>query len=366
MHVASGDLWAGAEVQACTLLKNLQLQPGVEVAAAILNPGELSLRLNAAGIRVWTFDESRQSSASITRGLYSAMREWRPHIVHTHRQKENVLGGIVAALLGIPSLRTAHGAEEHQVSWRKPHKRLAQLLDDRVATHLQRAVVAVSDDLAGILRAKWPGTRIEIVDNVVDVDQLRAQSAGGTPRPTTPPWRIGIVGRLVPIKRVDLFIAAAALLNRQSPGSFCFDVIGDGPLMASLRAQAERAAATNIVFHGFRNDSAQQIASMSVLTLTSDHEGLPTVALEALALGVPVVTRTVGGLPALAAAGGDCMLVDTAEPQAIADAILANVTRASSSLPLPARYAASYGAQRYLDFYREIAMTGGHPELDTT
>ncbi len=357
MHIASGDLWAGAEVQACTLLTNLQLRPEVEVAAAILNPGELSERLAAAGVRVWTFDESRQSSPVIARGLYSAMRTWRPLIVHTHRQKENVLGGVVAALLGIPSLRTAHGAEEHAVSWREPHKRLAHLLDDAVAKHLQQAVVAVSDDLAGILRAKWPRTRIGVIDNVVDIDQLRAQSAAVTPRPTTPPWRIGIVGRLVPIKRIDLFIAAAALLNRQSPGGFCFDIIGDGPLMASLRQQAERAAASNIVFHGFRNDSARQIAGMSVLALTSDHEGLPTVALEALALGVPVVTRAVGGLPALAAAGGDCTLVDSAEPQAIADAILATATRTSVYAPLPPRYAASYGAQRYLQLYRELART---------
>ena len=168
LHVVSGDLWAGAEAQVCALLTALHGRDDIAVAAAVLNPGELARRLSAAGVQVFAFDESRQNALHLLTGLRNVIREWRPDIVHTHRMKENILGGIAARTLGVPSLRTAHGAQEHGVAiWQvhRLHKWLLAELDDQVAMRVQACVVAVADTLAAQLRATLPGARIETISN---------------------------------------------------------------------------------------------------------------------------------------------------------------------------------------------------------
>lgn len=358
MHIASGDLWAGAEAQVATLLAALSARGDIEVQAAILNPGELASRLTRAGVPTTVLDERRLPAWRIALALRAQMARFRPTVVHTHRRKENILGAIAAASLGIPSLRTAHGADEHPVTWRKTLKWLAQEFDRLVARRVQSRVVAVSDELAVKLRHTLPGAHIEVVDNIIDAEDVLARSAGGSARPQQPPWRIGIVGRLVPVKRVDLFLAAAHELLRRAPGQYTFHVIGDGPLQDELQTQA-RTLGDAVTFHGFVANPAPLIASLNALLITSDHEGLPTVALEALALQVPVVTRPIGGLPALAAAGGDCRLMPQAADNAAWPAVIANAVAGATGAsaaprPFPERYLAPVGASRYRALYARV------------
>jgi glycosyltransferase involved in cell wall biosynthesis len=369
MHVVSGDLWAGAEAQAWTLLTSLSRREDVEPAAVVLNRGELATRLADAGIRTWLLDESAIGTLHLARLLRRAMREFAPDIVHTHRQKENVLGALVAASLGVPSLRTAHGAEEHEVAWHDARRFLARLVDSLVATFMQRAVVAVSDELAARLSAVWPSVRIEVIDNTVDEEALRARTRRGPTSmdsdvnatggknhgPMPGLHRIGLVGRLVPVKRADLFLDVASELARRSPGHYSFDIVGDGPLSGEIRERASAMQAVAVHCHGFVADPSTLVARFSALLITSDHEGLPTVALEALALGVPVISRPIGGLPALARAGGRCVLTPGDDARAIADTVelVVGEGRTSESL-LPERYRAATGAARHAVLYRRL------------
>src|SRR5688572_18135302 len=109
LHIISGDLWAGAEVQACTLLTTLHRESQVQVAAALMNEGELARRLRDHGIPVTVFPESTLNAAAIVCGLRKLMTQWRPDVVHTHRIKENILGCIANTFSGnVPSVRSAH------------------------------------------------------------------------------------------------------------------------------------------------------------------------------------------------------------------------------------------------------------------
>jgi choline dehydrogenase-like flavoprotein len=114
LHVASGDLWAGAEVQLFTLLSQLVKNPEAQPHVALMNAGELATRLTQAGVPVTVLDEHRHAAPALLLKLKSLAANVRPHVIHTHRQKENVLGGIIS-LLGkrIPSIRTVHGSSEH-------------------------------------------------------------------------------------------------------------------------------------------------------------------------------------------------------------------------------------------------------------
>ena len=102
LHIASGDLWAGAEVQLYTLVKALKQKLNVPVSVILLNHGVLENKLQQAGINVTVIDESKINSGKILRYLYTAIKSLQPDVIHTHRVKENILGGIAARACGIP------------------------------------------------------------------------------------------------------------------------------------------------------------------------------------------------------------------------------------------------------------------------
>ncbi len=301
LHIASGDLWAGAEAQACTLLYALQDNNAVRVAAALLNEGELAERLRARGIEVFVLPENRLNSLQILLGLRDLMRSWQPDVVHTHRIKENILGAIANRLSGnAPSVRTVHGASEHVPrGLRQLPKRLRCALDRWTGAHLQQKIIAVSQELQEKLRGQFPGERLVVIPNGVDIEAVRAQVQRAAYRDAEPDAsHIGIVGRLVPVKRVDLFLDMAARLRAEHPDRrWRFHIFGDGPLQAALTAQAQRLGIADItIFHGHCRNIVPGIAGLDVLVMCSDHEGLPMTILETMALGVAIVAHALESL----------------------------------------------------------------------
>jgi glycosyltransferase involved in cell wall biosynthesis len=106
---------------------------------------------------------------------------------------------------------------------------------------------------------------------------------------------VTLIARLVPIKRVDRFLAIARRLAGELDDVW-FLIVGDGELGDRLRAlpQPER-----IVWAGFQRDVAAVCFASDVVVLTSDNEGTPVSLIEAQAAGVPVVSTRVGGAAAV-------------------------------------------------------------------
>lgn len=327
LHIISGDLWAGAEVQAYTLISNLRKLAGIELGAVLMNDGELAQRLRAAGVWLSILDERRLSTYRIFAGLKAVMREWQPDVVHTHRSKENVLGSLANRFAGnVPSLRTAHGANERTAQGPKARLRhgLIHALDRWCGRHLQQRVIAVSRELATGLAADFTSQKVVVIENGVDVEAVAAQARtpGAGFRQVQPDaFHLGIVGRLVPVKRVDLFLRTAALLMQGHPArQWRFHVLGDGPLQAGLRnLAAELGIAPVVEFHGHRRDILSCMAELDALLLCSDHEGMPMTVLEAAILEVPIVAHAVGGIPDVVP---ESLLVFTHTPEAYRDALV--------------------------------------------
>src|SRR5437763_16697143 len=101
-HIASGDLWAGAEAQIAGLLRELKGFSDLDIAAVLLNQGRLYYELTNMGVRTELYEENKLTSWTILRSLFTFFKMWQPDVVHTHRYKENVLGGIAAKLSEVP------------------------------------------------------------------------------------------------------------------------------------------------------------------------------------------------------------------------------------------------------------------------
>jgi L-malate glycosyltransferase len=303
MHIISGDLWAGAEVQAYTLLKHLYHE--VDLCVILMNQGELSEKLAAVGIKSIIISEITHSSFSIIRKLFTHIRQFKPDVIHTHRQKENILGSLAnLACIPfngklIPSVRTAHGAPEFNP---KGKQKIQVWLDQFVGRYLQKRVIAVSEDLAKKLAAIYPVNHIDVIQNGVDVDALKAlaETPADFNQDVPDKTHVGIIGRLEPVKRVDMFLDMAAILINQQPDKWHFHVVGDGKLKSELKEQSHRLGISkDMTFHGHRKDIPSCIAALDAIIMCSDHEGTPMTALEALTLGTPLIAHKVGGLQEL-------------------------------------------------------------------
>jgi L-malate glycosyltransferase len=302
LHIASGDLWAGAEVQAFTLISHLARMPETEVAAVLMNDETLAHRLRSIGISTYVLDEQRVHSLEIFLKLAKVLRSWQPDVIHTHRRKENILGSIANRLCSnVPCVRTVHGGNELTgvKGWKGASSRALTSLDHLCGRALQQRMIAVTEELGVRMREDFPVEKIAVIENGVDFEEVRMEKGIAEYRLADPDVKhIGIAGRLVEVKRVDLFIETAALLIREHAElRLKFHVFGDGPMRQSLEELSDRLeTGDNVVFHGHRKDMATCVGGLDVLLICSDHEGMPMISLEAASLGVPMVAHAVGGL----------------------------------------------------------------------
>jgi glycosyltransferase involved in cell wall biosynthesis len=259
--------------------------------------------------------------------LYRTMREYRPAIVHTHTAKAGVLGRLAAALARVPVVvHTYHGHVLH--SYFDPVKTRLFGLIERVLGRTTDSLIAVSEavksDLvrlgvapAGKIRVVPLGLELERLAGELPRGVLRAEAGIAVDAPL-----VGIVGRLVPIKDVGTFLAAAARIEVVRPQAR-FAIVGDGEERARLEAEAARLGLTHAVrFYGWRRDLEAVYGDLDVVVNCSRNEGTPVALIEALAAGRPVVATRVGGTPDVLGDGERGTLVPAEDPEALAAAVL--------------------------------------------
>jgi glycosyltransferase involved in cell wall biosynthesis len=365
VHIASGDRWAGAEVQLCTLLTQLRLRDDIEPHAILMNEGELAERLRAAGVPVDILDESRLGALDILCGLCALLRRHRPDVVHTHRIKENILGALANRLtVNAAGVRTVHGADEHvPQGLRQLPKRILRTIDHWIGNHWQQRIIAVSIPLAEQLATKFPRDRIVVIENGVDIDGIRTAAKPAGLRESAPDGaHIGLVGRLDPVKRIDIFLRMALQLRQHEPmRPWAFHIFGEGSLQQPLQQLTRDLGIDDIVcFHGHRLDMPSCLAELDLLVICSDHEGMPMTLLEALALGTPVVAHAVGGMSCVLTGQLAAQLVYEHTPAGYARAVRATLATDRQTLSNAARariesgYSASGNASAVQHLYRQL------------
>jgi L-malate glycosyltransferase len=365
VHVASADLWGGAEAQVCALATALATHHRADVSVILMNRGSrLANELRANGIATAELDETTTSMGGLFGQIRRQLRAVRPDIVHTHRLKEDILGGAAAALAGIPSIRTVHGAPEPE-TLQGVRRTVLNKADRWIARRLQSRVVAVSTDLMDKLKVLLPGARLTMIPNGISFAAVRTAASASTPElPRSAPGsiRIGFFGRLVGIKRVDLLLQVANELAGVTDRSFDFYIFGEGPLRATLGEQARQIRQPERVhFMGYQGNAAAAMRQMDAVILVSDHEGLPMTLLEAAVLGIPIVARAVGGIPEFMQISRCGVALESTDPRAIAAQLAgATFTAATSQAsttqadaPL-AYYSIDATSARYLALYEQV------------
>jgi glycosyltransferase involved in cell wall biosynthesis len=131
---------------------------------------------------------------------------------------------------------------------------------------------------------------------------------------------VGYVGRFVPLKGVKDLIKAVSLV-REKFGDVRLLLVGDGPLRLELEKLASRLGVPAI-FTGWTSDPRPFYAVMDILVNPSYSEGLPIVALEAMAMGKPIVLTEVGGCRSLVKDGQNGFLIPPGNYKMLSEKII--------------------------------------------
>ena len=188
-------------------------------------------------------------------------------LLHTHGYKAGIIGRGLAKLLKLPVVSTFHNGD--------PGKGRLYFynLVDRFTSYLSENI-SVRDSISKNIPAKS-----RTIPNFVDIPNGKLRFSQRN--------EVAFIGRLSHEKGPDIFAEVA----RELP--YEFSCYGEGPLKESIQSNNP-----NIKFHG-HVDMEEHWHKIRLIVLTSRHEGMPMVALEAFARGIPIVASNVGGLPLL-------------------------------------------------------------------
>jgi glycosyltransferase involved in cell wall biosynthesis len=171
-----------------------------------------------------------------------------------------------------------------------------------------------------------------------DQPPISARASGLSPR-------IAIIGRLERQKGHEYFLQAGALMLQQVPDAELW-IVGTGSRLAELQAMATSLGIAHAVrFLGQRTDVPALLASVDLMVSSSIWEGFPTVILEAMAVGVPVVATNVSGSRELIQNEANGVLVPAGNVEHLAEAMLRLLRDREGALRLAAQ--ARQVAQRY-------------------
>lgn len=226
----------------------------------------------------------------------------QPDLIHTHMAKAGTLGRLAGVIYNLAHpghrIRLLHTFHGHVLEG------YFSSVTSRLFTWIERGLAHWTDRLIVVSEA----VRAELLGYGIGRPERAVVIPVGLPlepflaiEPSTssePLFRLGMVGRLVPIKQPELFLEGVDRLRALMPARpVAAVIVGDGPARAALEQQVNRLGLAQVVaFHGWRFDLADVYRSVDVVCLTSRNEGTPLSIIEAMAAARPVVATDVGGV----------------------------------------------------------------------
>ncbi len=322
LHVIGGGEFGGAERHILNLARAMDPQR-VSLTVCCLFAAPFVQVARRAGINATAIPMRHKLDFGSLQRLRSLLREEQFDLVHTHGVRANLLGRLSAC--GVPGVRAVITTVHSLMSLDYPGfwSRTANLCTERVSRRLTTHFIAVSEGMRQHLVSEGvPREKISVIYNGLDVENFLSGARPGLFRRQ---WGIAagvpvfaIVGRLHSVKGQAYFLRAAALFLRHRADAR-FLVVGYGPDRPALENLArELGIADKVLFTGFVEDIPSLLADLDLLVIASLSEGFSFMAVEAMAVGVPVLATAVGGLREVVEHGRTGMLVPPRDPDALA------------------------------------------------
>jgi glycosyltransferase involved in cell wall biosynthesis len=249
-------------------------------------------RINGLGRRVNIFNDIK---AFLT--LVKAIREFKPHIIHSHTAKAGLLAR-TASLVSFHSTIRIHTFHGHLLNgYFGKYKLLFIIIVEKILARYTHHLLAVGQKVrqdlleAGIGEMNKfglmpPGVLVENLPSKFESLETLGLNATSL--------KCAFIGRITQIKRPDRFLDVVAEIKRRGI-DIEFLMAGDGELLEKCRERILRDLLP-VTILGWQNNIERVLAATDIVILTSDNEGTPLSLIQAGMAGVPVVSTNVGSV----------------------------------------------------------------------
>ncbi len=266
--------------------------------------------LRALGVHVRSLGFPKTGKRQIYRSLKKLFRDRSVDIVHTHNTYPHFYATLAAVSARVPViLNTQHGRGSGS-KW-KDHLLFS------IANHFTDRILGVSENSLEVCREQNPASASKMgrIWNGIDVSRFKFVG------PSRQCMAVS-VGRLSSEKDFATLLRAVAIVKSRVP-EFKLLMVGDGAERPALEALSrELNLGDTVTFLGERRDVPALLTQAGFYVASSRTEGISLTILEAMSVGLPVVTTAVGGSPEIVDEGVTGHLAPAENPAALADAMV--------------------------------------------
>ena len=304
MHLLQSDRFSGAENVVCQIIEMFREDPEIEmIYVSPHGPIAESLKernIPFKGLRKLDFQNVKQ-----------AIKEIKPEIIHAHDVSAGVLAALAAPYhISIISHMHVNNTNMARVNMKTV---LYKIISNRF-----KHIFWVSDSAYNSYRFKrGVEEKSSVLFNVVDKRPILEKSTSAEYQEC---YDIIFIGRMQYQKNPEKLINIFKIIKNKYDVGFSAAVIGEGPLYNEICKKVEQFdLKENVKMLGFIKNPMGLLKNARVLILTSRFEGTPMCALEAMALGIPIVSTPTDGMMDLIRNGENGYLYE--EDEKIADAV---------------------------------------------
>ncbi len=280
MHVLYSVVFTGAETVVAQIIDSFRAVPDMEMIYCSRESDVVRDILNARYIRYTPVQDltSKELKAVIDRE--------KPDLIHAHDMRASFVSALCCGRIPLVSHIHNNAFDARGIS----PKSIAYLLAGWKAKH----IIWVSDNaFRGYCFHSLFRKKSVVLKNIIGSQQIYDRKALDE---TTYDFDVIYVGRLTYPKDPERLIQVCARMKQEKP-DVKFGIVGDGELEETVKALCkELGVEENVSFLGYQTNPMKMIADSKAMLLTSRWEGIPMCALEAMALGVPVVSTPVGDM----------------------------------------------------------------------
>ncbi|BCB40344.1 hypothetical protein BCJMU51_5260 [Bacillus cereus] len=283
LHLLQSGHFSGAENVACKIIESFKNDESFEMAYCSKD-GQISDILKKRDISYYPME--RLSLREVKR----VVDLFKPDIIHAHDASASVVSSIL--LKKYPIVSHLHS----NPPWIK--KVGSNSIVYLISSLRFKNVLTVSDSIMEeYIFGKLMGRKTKVISNPLDMNAITIKAKHVDDNTKT--YDVVYLGRLAEPKNPLMFIKLVSKLKESIPNISAV-MVGDGNLKSQCQDLiSELGLKDNIKLTGFMENPYGLLAKAKLLCITSKWEGYGLVAVEAMALGRPVVCTSVGGLPTL-------------------------------------------------------------------
>ena len=274
------------------------------------------------------------------------LERFKPDLIHTNMYAF-AFATPYAITHDLIMLHTIHNKPSKE--FKLKYKKLMSLLYKRHKV----VPIAISPIIKKELTALYPmlNTTVELVYNPVDTARYAVKRRKKEGKDVV----FVHIGRMMKQKNQKLLLEAFSMARNMVP-EIRLIMVGEGPLLEANKKRAEEEDLKGSVsFTGIVSDVRSYLAEGDVFVLSSDYEGLPLAALEAMAAGLPILSTNVGGMADIVTDNG--YLVPAGDIEALAEKMICLATDSLTREQMGVRssaYAKRYDISEFIKKYQEL------------